>query len=156
VTGEACGVSNIFTIERLVLHGGGDVGVEPVVRELGSPAAEQVEPPSSVASEGGGQSPPMAVQSPLQSSPLPASPVTAEQGTPSVAIAIEFTTPPSNVNDFVDAFHDGEEVRFRCMVNVIGEAEASGLATRLLDDQELLLMSAEEPAMFTVAETDAS
>jgi hypothetical protein len=42
------------------------------------------------------------------------------------------------------------------MDNVVGEAEASGLATRLLDDQELLLMSAEELATFAVAEKDVS
>jgi hypothetical protein len=56
----------------------------------------------------------------------------------------------------VDAFHNGEKVRFRRMDNVVGEAEASGLATRLLDDQELLLMSAEELATFAVAEKDVS
>jgi hypothetical protein len=52
----------------------------------------------------------------------------------------------------VDAFHDGEEVRFHRMDNVVREAEASGLMTRLLDDQELLLMSAEESTTFAVAE----
>jgi hypothetical protein len=56
----------------------------------------------------------------------------------------------------MDAFHDIEEVHFRHMDNVAGEAEAPGLATHLLDDQELLLMSAEEPAMFIVVEKDAS
>jgi hypothetical protein len=60
--------------------------------------------------------------------------------------------PPSNVSDFMDAFHDGEEVCFCHLDNVVGEAEAPSLATRLLDDQELLLMSAEEPVMFAVAE----
>ena len=33
-----------------------------------------------------------------------------EQGTPSTSI--EFASPPSNITEFVDAFHDGEEVRF--------------------------------------------
>jgi hypothetical protein len=56
----------------------------------------------------------------------------------------------------MDAFHDDKEVHFRHVHNVIGEAEASSLATRLLDDQELLLMSAEEPAMFAVVEKDVS
>ena len=35
----------------------------------------------------------------------------AEQGTPSMPI--KFASPPSNVTEFVDAFHDGENVRFR-------------------------------------------
>jgi hypothetical protein len=80
----------------------------------------------------------------------------AAQGTLSATGAIEFASPPSNISDFVDAFHDCEEVRLRRMDNVVGEAEAPGLASRLLDDPELLLMSAEEPAMFAVAKKDAS
>ena len=43
-TEEACGVSDIFTIEHLVIHGPGNAGVEPVVGEPGSPAAEETEP----------------------------------------------------------------------------------------------------------------
>jgi hypothetical protein len=60
-TGEARGVSSIFTIERLVLHGGGDARVEPMVGEPGSPAAEEAEPASPATSGGGEQSPPTAV-----------------------------------------------------------------------------------------------
>jgi hypothetical protein len=56
----------------------------------------------------------------------------------------------------VDAFHDDEEVRFHRMHNVVEEAEASGLVAHLLSDQELLLMSSEEPATFAVAEKDVS
>jgi L-rhamnose isomerase len=41
----------------------------------------------------------------------------------------------------VDAFHDGS-------------IESSGLAGRLLNDPELLLVSAEEPPMFTLAKHD--
>jgi hypothetical protein len=58
----------------------------------------------------------------------------------------------------VDAFHEGEDVRFRRVDNVVGEATVPGLAARMLDDadQTLLLMSAEEPATFAVAERDAA
>jgi hypothetical protein len=45
-TGEARGVSDIFTVERLVIHGGGDAGVELVAGEPGLPAAEEAEPAS--------------------------------------------------------------------------------------------------------------
>jgi hypothetical protein len=55
----------------------------------------------------------------------------------------------------VDTFHDGE-VFFHRLDNVVREAEAPCLATHLLDDQELLLMSAEEPTTFAVAKKDAS
>ena len=34
-----------------------------------------------------------------------------EQGTPSTLI--EFASPPSDITEFVDAYHEGEEVRFR-------------------------------------------
>lgn len=54
----------------------------------------------------------------------------------------------------MDAFHDGEDVRFRRMDHVVGEAEVLGLVTRLLNDPELSLMSAEEPATFMLAEPD--
>ena len=56
----------------------------------------------------------------------------------------------------MDAFHDGKEVRFRRLDNIIGNAGATGLASRLLDDPELLLVSAEEPPTFAVAERDAN
>jgi hypothetical protein len=64
--------------------------------------------------------------------------------------------PPSNVSDFMDAFHDGEEVRFCRLDNVVGEAEVPSLVTHLLNDQELLLMSAEETVTFAVEEKDTS
>jgi len=54
----------------------------------------------------------------------------------------------------VDAYHDGEELRFRRVDDVIGDAALPGLASRLTDP-ELMLMSAEEPATFAVAERDA-
>ena len=56
----------------------------------------------------------------------------------------------------MDAFHDGEEVWFRRVDNLVGEGGAPGLASRLLDDPELLLVSAEEPPTFTMAERDAN
>ena len=54
----------------------------------------------------------------------------------------------------MDAFHDGEEVRFRKLDNIVGGTGPSGLAGRLLNDAELLLVSAEEPPTFTLAERD--
>jgi hypothetical protein len=72
------------------------------------------------------------------------------------ASMVEYATPPSNLDEFVDAFHEGEEIRFQRVDNVVGNAPVPGLAARLLDDdQALLLMSAEEPATFAVAERDA-
>ena len=76
----------------------------------------------------------------------------AEQGTPSTPI--EFASPPSDINEFVDAFHEGEEVWFRRLDDIIGGTGPSGLAGQLLNDQELLLVRAEEPPTFALAERD--
>jgi hypothetical protein len=91
----------------------------------------------------GEQSPPAVAHSP----PLQ-SPATAGQGTP----PLEFASPPTDIYEF----HDGEEVRFRRVDNIVGEGGASGLASRFLDDPELLLVSAEEPPTFAVAERDTN
>jgi len=56
----------------------------------------------------------------------------------------------------VDAFHDSKEVRFHRLDDIIGGTGPSGLAGRLLNDLELLLVSAEEPPMFALAEHDAN
>ena len=53
----------------------------------------------------------------------------------------------------MDAFHDGEEVWFRRLDDIIG---GTGLAGRLLNDPELLLVSVEEPPTFALAERDAN
>ena len=69
---------------------------------------------------------------------------------------IEFASPPSDITEFVDAFHDDEEVRFRRLDDIIGGTGPSGLAVRLLNDPELLLVSAEEPPIFALAKHDAN
>ena len=56
----------------------------------------------------------------------------------------------------MDAFHDGEEVRFRRLDNIVGGIGSSGLVGWLLNDPELLLVSAEEPPTFALAERDAN
>ena len=69
---------------------------------------------------------------------------------------IEFTSPPGDITEFVDAFHESEEVRFRRLDDIIGGIGPSGLAGRLLNDAELLLVSAEEPPTFALAERDGN
>ena len=83
---------------------------------------------------------------------MPSTP--AEQGTPSTLI--EFASPPSDITEFVDAFHEGEEVRFRRLDDIVSGIGPSGLVGWLLNDLELLLVSAEEPSMFALAEGDAN
>ena len=69
---------------------------------------------------------------------------------------IEFASPPSDITKFMDAFHDGEEVRFRRLDDIVDVTGPLGLAGRLLNDPELLLVSAEEPPTFALAERDAN
>ena len=54
----------------------------------------------------------------------------------------------------MDVFHEGEEVRFRRLDDIVDGTGPSGLAGRLLNDAELLLVSAEEPPTFVQAEWD--
>ena len=56
----------------------------------------------------------------------------------------------------MDAYHEGEELRFRSLDDIVGGTGPSGLAGRLLNDAELLLVSAEEPPTFTLAERDGN
>ena len=56
----------------------------------------------------------------------------------------------------MDAFPDGEEVRFRRLDDIVGGTGPSGLAGRLLNDPELLLINAEKPPMFVLAEHDGN
>ena len=56
----------------------------------------------------------------------------------------------------MDAYHKGEELRFRRLDDIVGGTGPSGMAGRLLNDAELLLVSAEEPPTFALAERDGN
>ena len=56
----------------------------------------------------------------------------------------------------MDAYHEGEELRFRRLDDIVGGTGPSGLAARLLNNIELLLVSAEEPPTFALAERDGN
>jgi hypothetical protein len=84
----------------------------------------------------------------------PTSPMETTTGSP---MQVDFATPPSNVQDYVDAFHEeDEELRFRLVIDVLGPSSLPGLAERDLEQGELLLVSAEEPATFKEAEKNPS
>ena len=48
---------------------------------------------------------------------------------------IEFTSPPRDITEFVDAFHEGKEVWFRRLDDIVDGTGPSGLVGRLLNDQ---------------------
>ena len=52
-------------------------------------------------------------------------------------------------------FHHGEKVWFRRLDDIVGGTGSLGLAGRLLNDPELLLVSVEEPPTFALTERDA-
>ena len=56
----------------------------------------------------------------------------------------------------MDAFHNGEEVRFHRLDDIVDVIGPSGLAGRLLNNPELQLVSAEEPPTFALAERDGN
>ena len=56
---------------------------------------------------------------PSTSGAMPSTP--AEQGTPSTPI--KFASPPSDITEFVDAYHEGEEVRFHRLDDIVGDKD---------------------------------
>ena len=56
----------------------------------------------------------------------------------------------------MDAYHEGEELRFHRLDDIVGGTGPSGMAGRLLNDAELLLVSTEEPPTFALAECDGN
>jgi hypothetical protein len=135
----------------MVESGGGNAGAnEEAVEDASTVDAKAAsEPPSPDVGSVGGWSP-AGENTPPQGSPAPAVP-----GTPAT-VEVEFASPPSHIDAHVDAFHDGEEVRFRTMEKIVGDSTAPGMASRVLDDAELLLTSAEEPPTFAEAEKAAN
>ena len=69
---------------------------------------------------------------------------------------IEFASPPSDITKFMDAYHEGEDVWFHRLDDIVGDTGPSDLAGRLLNNAELLLVSAEEPPTFMLAERDGN
>jgi len=135
----AHGISGSFVVEQLVItsqiH-------EPagVVEEAAAPGAGEAGDGALAAGEAEPPSPTTTGSTPSHSA------LGQEQRTPTTA-QIEYATPPPDVTEFVDAFYDDEEVRFRRVDNVLGDAATPGLAARLLGE-ELMMMSTEEPATF--------
>lgn len=66
----------------------------------------------------------------------------------------QFVSPPADPSPNLDAAYAGEQLRFRPVRNLIDGAPIPGLAARNLGDQRLLMVSAEEPSSFSMAEQD--
>lgn len=68
-------------------------------------------------------------------------------------IPVKFVIPPSNMDAHVDTQH-GEEVRSCTMENLVDSAAILCATCRMLDDEEILLMSVDEPPTFSNVERD--
>ena len=172
--GEADGFTSTFVVEHLVIHGGGDTrekvpttpAIEPSTPEAmpstpgvvpSSPAVVMTTPRLEPSTPAEVPTTPGVVMSgpgvvPSTPGAVPTTP--AEQGIPSTSI--KFASPSSDITEFVYAFHDGEEVRLHRLDDIVSSTRSSGLTGRLLKDLELLLVNAEEPPTFALAERDAN
>ena len=65
---------------------------------------------------------------------------------------MEFATPLSHDEERIDAYHDGEPLRYRTMVDLIGDAPVPGLVPHDLEAQLYLACDNGEPRSF--AETE--
>lgn len=69
---------------------------------------------------------------------------------------MEFATPLSHDEDRVDAYHDGEPLRYRTMDNILGELPVPGLAQHDFEAELHLACDDGEPRSFAEAEGDAA
>jgi hypothetical protein len=93
--------------------------------------------------------------------PQPATPCTpASTATPTPTRAehnpAEFATPLCHDEERIDAYHDGEPLRYRTMENLLGDQPVSGLVSHDLEAQLHLVCDDGEPQSFVEAERHAA
>ena len=69
---------------------------------------------------------------------------------------MEFATPLSHDEERIDAYHDGEPLRYRTMENLLGDQPVPGLVSHDLEAELHLACDDGEPRSFTEAERDAA
>jgi hypothetical protein len=69
---------------------------------------------------------------------------------------VEFATPLSHDEERIDAYHDGEPLRYRTMKNLLGDQPVPGLAPHDLEAQLHLACDDGEPQSFAEAERHAA
>jgi hypothetical protein len=149
-----------FTIEYIHFEGAGGVG-SSLPPSMSTPVPEPL--PTSVP-----RSPAM-TSAATRSSPPPPQSVTpctlAATATPPgmstptparVENLVEFATPLSHDEERIDAYHDGEPLRYRTMENLLGDQPVPGLAPHDLEAQLHLAFDDGEPRSFAEAERHAA
>ena len=69
---------------------------------------------------------------------------------------MEFATPLSHDEERIDAYHDGEPLRYRTMEDLLGDQPTPGLVPHDLEAQLHLACDDGEPRFFTEAEGHAA
>jgi hypothetical protein len=69
---------------------------------------------------------------------------------------VEFATPLSHDEEHIDAYHDGEPLRYRTMENLLGDQPVPGLAPHDLEAQLHLACDDGVPRSFAEAERHAA
>jgi hypothetical protein len=70
--------------------------------------------------------------------------------------SVEFATPLSHNEERINAYHDGEQLRYRTMENLLGDQPVSGLVPHDLEAQLHLACDDGEPRSFAEAERHAA
>jgi hypothetical protein len=149
-----------FTVEYIHFEEAGGVG-SSLPPSMSTPIPEPL--PTSVPCS------PATTSTATRSSPPPPQPVTpctpAVMATPPgtstltpthVENLVEFATPLSHDEECIDAYHDGEPLRYRMMENLLGDQLVPGLAPHDLEVQLHLACDDSEPWSFAEAERHAA
>jgi hypothetical protein len=140
-----------FTVEYVHFKGAGGVG-SSLPPSMSTPVPEP--PPTSAPRS------PATTSTATRSSPPPPQPATpctlASTATPTPARVehnpVEFTTPLSHDEERINAYHDGELLRYRTMEKLLDDQPVPGLVLHDLEAQLHLACDDDEPRSFTEAE----
>jgi hypothetical protein len=146
-----------FTVEYVHFEGAGGVG-SSLLLSMSTPVPK---PPPTLAPRS-----PATTSAATRSSPPPPQPVTPRTpaltatppGTSTTTPArvehnpVEFATPLSHDEKRIDAYHDGEPLRYRTMENLLGDQPVPGLVPHDLEAQLHLACDDGEPRSFAEAE----
>jgi transposase InsO family protein len=150
-----------FTVEYVHFEAAGGVGSSlPPSTPPSVPASPPAPAPHSPATTSAAPSsspPPPQPATPRTPSPMATSPgSTASTPAHVEHDPVEFATPLSRDEERLDAYHDGEPLRYRTMETLLGDQPVPGLASRDVEVQLLLTCDDGEPQSFAEAEGHAA
>jgi hypothetical protein len=149
-----------FTVEYVHFEGAGGVGSSlppsmstPVPEPLLSSAPRS---PATTSAAARSSPPPPHSVTPCTPTATATPPGTSTPTPARVENPVEFATPLSHDEEHIDAYHDGEPLRYRMMENLLGDQSVPGLALHDLEVQLHLACDDGEPRSFAEAERHAA